>query len=175
MAKQPVKLPFDEVKVTQAAALLLRLRGGRMHYLKLIKLLYIADREALRRWGVPITMDSYVAMDHGPVVSRTFNLIQGCPGLAWNTAISDPMGEHEVELRAEPGTSRLSKAEEQLLAEVFALYGNKNRWELVELTHTFPEWRDPNGSSLPIRVEDILRGLGEGETAIAAQMEDLRP
>ena len=36
---------FNEVKATQAAARLLRNRGGRMKYLKLIKLLYLADRE----------------------------------------------------------------------------------------------------------------------------------
>ena len=39
--------PFNERKATEAAAHLLALRGGQMHYLKLLKLLYIADREAL--------------------------------------------------------------------------------------------------------------------------------
>jgi len=32
---------FNEVKATQAAARLLRNRGGRMSYMKLIKLLYL--------------------------------------------------------------------------------------------------------------------------------------
>ena len=39
-------LQFDEAKATQAAAFFLQLRGGQMHYIKLIKLLYLADREA---------------------------------------------------------------------------------------------------------------------------------
>jgi len=42
-----MKLRFDEAKATQAATLFLKLRGGRMHYIKLIKLLYLLDREAL--------------------------------------------------------------------------------------------------------------------------------
>jgi hypothetical protein len=54
-----------EVKATQAAARLLQNRGGRMKFLKLIKLLYLADREALSRSGRPITTDSYVSMDNG--------------------------------------------------------------------------------------------------------------
>lgn len=28
-----------------------------MHYLKLLKLLYLADRRALLRWGIPVTWD----------------------------------------------------------------------------------------------------------------------
>jgi hypothetical protein len=37
-----VNLPFNERKATEAAAYLLKLRGGRMSYMKLIKLLYLA-------------------------------------------------------------------------------------------------------------------------------------
>ena len=35
---------FNERKAMEAAAHLLHRRGGQMHYLKLLKLLYIADR-----------------------------------------------------------------------------------------------------------------------------------
>lgn len=42
---------FDEMKATQAAALFLELAGGRENYTKLIKLLYLLDREALIRQG----------------------------------------------------------------------------------------------------------------------------
>jgi hypothetical protein len=50
----PIVLRFnDPEKATEAAAKFLKLRGGRMSYLKLIKLLYLLDREALLRWGRP--------------------------------------------------------------------------------------------------------------------------
>jgi len=48
-----------------------------MNYLKLMKLLYLADRESMRRNGRPISGDRYVSMDHGPVLSQTLNLING--------------------------------------------------------------------------------------------------
>src|SRR5260370_12146701 len=70
-----VNLPFNERKATEAAAHLLKLRGGRMSYMKLIKLLYLADREALLRFGCPITTVRYVSIDRGPVLSRVLNLI----------------------------------------------------------------------------------------------------
>src|SRR5712691_464729 len=68
---------FSERRVAQMAAYLLGREKGRMNYLKLIKLLYLADRESLKRHGHPISDDRYVSMDHGPVLSTTFNLIKG--------------------------------------------------------------------------------------------------
>ena len=69
-------LRFNERRATEAAARFLKLRGGRMSYLKLIKLLYLLDREALLRWGRPVTTDRYISMDNGPVVSRIYDLIR---------------------------------------------------------------------------------------------------
>src|SRR2546425_8169346 len=71
-----VKLTFDEVKATQAAALFLKLAKRPLNYLVLIKLLYKADREAIRRFGIPITTDKYAAMKLGPVTSRIYDRIK---------------------------------------------------------------------------------------------------
>lgn len=60
---------YREEKATEAAARLLKLRGGAMSHMKLIKLLYLLDREAYVRWGRPVTYDTYVSMPHGPVLS----------------------------------------------------------------------------------------------------------
>jgi uncharacterized phage-associated protein len=46
-----------------------------MSFLKLIKLMYLADRRALLEQGRSITFDRYVSMDHGAVLSQTYNLI----------------------------------------------------------------------------------------------------
>ncbi len=171
-------LPFDESKATEATALFLRLRGGRMHYMKLIKLLYLADREALLRWGVPITTDTYVSMDHGPVVSTIYDLIrQKIEGPIWRQYISAPMGdnEKEVELIGNPKRARLSRAEEQLIREIFGRYGRWNRYALRDyVMHQLGEWRDPDGTSLPISIPDILRAGEVDREEIAAIESELK-
>jgi uncharacterized phage-associated protein len=157
---------FREDKTTQAAAFLLKLRGGKMSYMKLIKLLYLADRKALLEWRRPITFDSYVSMDNGPVLSRTLDLINEGTDLTlggWSNAISQPLGDHEVELRSDPGTEELSKAEEDILRKVFTEFGTQSRWELRDYTHKLPEWRDPKGSAIPIALRDILLAGGRSE------------
>jgi uncharacterized phage-associated protein len=171
-----MKPKFREDKATQAAAILLRARGGTMSYMKLLKLLYLADREALIRWGRPITYDSYVAMKNGPVLSRTYNLVsQGDPPgeeSLWTTCISEP--EHySVSLKGDCDADQLSDAEEELLLEIFGLFGAKGRWDLVEFTHTLPEWSDPGDSALPIGYEAILRGAGKSEAESAEIVQEL--
>jgi len=170
------RIRFNERKATQAAAHLLRLRGGRMSYLKLIKLLYLADREALLRWGRPISTDRYVSMDRGPVLSRVLDLatdgdVPGAPSI-WAASISAP-GNYEVELKADAGDDELSEAEIEILDAVFAQHGRKSRWDLVKLTHALPEWIDPRGGAIAIAYRDVLKAGGKSDLEIAAIEEEL--
>ena len=48
---------FNEKRTAQAAAFLLHQAGGRLPLLKLMKLLYLAERESLRLYGEPISGD----------------------------------------------------------------------------------------------------------------------
>jgi uncharacterized phage-associated protein len=154
-------MAFDEKKATEAAAFLLKMHGRRMSYLKLIKLLYLADREALGRWGFSVTNDRHVSMPHGPVVSNTYNLmIDDAEKPFWSSYISAPLGDYELELIKECPMDKLSRAEERLLIEVYERYGHMTRWQLRDFTHTLPEWQDPEGSSLPISVSAILEAQG---------------
>lgn len=170
------RLPFNEKKATQAAAHLLKLRGGKMSYMKLIKLLYLADREAILAWGRPITTDGYVSMDRGPVLSRVLDLATdgedpGSPS-AWAASISAP-SNYEVRLMNEAGDDELSDAEIQLLDRIFTEHGHKSRWDLVKLTHTLPEWIDPHGSAIAITYADILKAGGKSDLEVAAVEDEL--
>jgi uncharacterized phage-associated protein len=162
---------YREDKATQAAARLLKLRGGTMSHLKLIKLLYLVERESLTRLGRPLTYDTYSSLPHGPVLSATLDRIntgECYRGGYWDRVIS-PKVRYEVSLRdpAVVPNDQLSPAEEALIDEVFAKYGRLKRWELVELTHELPEWIDPQGSALPILPADILRHAGYSDQVIA--------
>lgn len=167
---------FREDKTTQAAAILLDLRGGTMSYMKLIKLLYIVDRQALISWGRPVTYDCYVSMDKGPVLSKTYDLISDGvePGRKsyWDTYISEPEHRSVVLLKTTPG-DELSEAEVSLIRKVFDEYGHKSRWELVEIVHEFAEWQDPEGSVIPISYHDILKASGKTEIEAATIIEEL--
>lgn len=147
-----------------------------MSYMKLIKLLYLADRAALLQWGRPITTDSYVSMDRGPVLSRVLDLAtdEELPGHAsvWAGHITEP-AHYSVRLRRDPGEDELSEAETQILDQIFQQHGRKSRWELVDLTHKLPEWKNPQGSAIPIQYRDILKAAGKTDIEIAAVEDEL--
>jgi uncharacterized phage-associated protein len=164
---------FDEMKATQAAALFLKHAGGELNYLALIKLLYRADREAIRRLGLPITTDHYVSMKLGPVTSNIYDRIKASANpqarpTIWSTHIQKSRDPNSVVLNSDPGDSELSPAEEKLIAEVFAIDGAKDGFQLADECHaTFPEWGDPGESSTPIEISDIIEALGLSEEEAA--------
>lgn len=169
-------LQYRQEAATQAAARLLKLRGGEMSYMKLLKLLYLADRKALLQHGRPITYDRYQCMKHGPVLRETYDLItsEEMPGQEsyWRRYISEP--EHFlVKLLRDAPNSELSPAQEEVLEEVFAEYGALGRWEVVSSTHKLPEWSDPRGAATPISIEDLLRAAGVGDDEIREIQETL--
>lgn len=169
-------LHYRQERATQAAARLLKLRGGRMSYMKLLKLLYLADRQALLEHHRPIAYDRYVSMDQGPVLSQTYNLIVAeerpeQPSY-WRRYISEPE-QYEVRLLREAPNGQLSPVQEAVLDQVFGEFGHLSRWDLVELMHQLPEWKDPRGSSIPIDIHDVLRAGGLPEEDVEAVEETL--
>lgn len=158
-------LRFREERTTQAAAYLLKLRGGRMSYMKLVKLLYFADRKALLELGRPITFDQWVSMPHGPVLSRTYDRIAAEPDPEdqsyWRQYIATDAANYEVELTQEAPVDQLSGAEEQILQSVFNEWGSRSRWEVRDASHQLPEYT-PTFSSVRIPYRDVL--ILEGRT-----------
>ena len=157
---------FNERRVAQMAAYLLSRQKGRMNYLKLMKLLYLADRESMKRHGLPISGDRFVSMDHGPVLSQTFNLVKGAVRFAehgWNYWIAD-RADYDVSLKRKvhrESLDELSEANLEVLGDVYAKFGKMDQWKLVDYTHRYcREWEDPKGSSTPIDYESIFKALG---------------
>jgi uncharacterized phage-associated protein len=161
---------YNPEKTVEAAALFLKWYGKPMKYTGLIKLLYMADRIALDRLAEPITGNQYVSMDYGPVLSEVLDLLHYGPDYdkdnPWLKYISAPKN-YTVELLNDPGVDELCEAEEDIIREVYRNYGQLDRFYLADLTHhIFPEWRNPYGSAIPIRIEDIFRALGKSEEQI---------
>lgn len=161
-----MRFHFDQRKTAQAAAFLVQLHGGRLNYMKLIKLLYLADRHTLVERGLPITGDAMVAMPHGMVLSRTLNLINEGPQSAstdWYAMVTPP-ANYEVSLsQPDPDLDRLSRYELRVLRELAERFQHMDQWDLKHYTHELPEYVDPNGSSISVDPTTIL--AAEGITA----------
>ena len=153
-----------------------------MPLIKLVKLLYLAERASLQRYGEPLTGDRLVAMPHGPVLSMTYEHMNGAlPSTegGWESWIADREG-HEVALR-DPSKLRtpeqdllsLSDSDLEVLGEVWSQFGHWDRWKLRDYTHSeaCPEWEDPEGSSRPIPYEVLFSKLGFSPEQTAALVQ----
>jgi uncharacterized phage-associated protein len=156
---------FNQERTTQAVAFLLKQSDNRReNYMRLIKLLYIADRESLKETGRPITGDRFIAMERGPVLSQVYDLIMGrSPRSAEWQAFIGTRPRYEVELVSEPGDGELSQYDKDKLAEVWTRYENLDEWAMVKETHKLREWKrnEPRpSSSKPIALSDVLAAVG---------------
>jgi uncharacterized phage-associated protein len=164
-----ITFKFNEKKTTQVAVLFIQKHGGEVNYTKLIKLLYLTDREALSHWGRPLTGDSYVSMPNGPVLSKTYDLINYAPDSDnesyWYKFISKNI--YDVSLISESATDELSEREMNLIEQIYQQYKDKDWKQMIDICHKCcPEWEHPGDTSIPIRVEDILKELKKTEKEI---------
>ena len=162
-----MRFVFDERRAAQAAARLLDRHDGTMPWLKLVKLLYLADRAALVEGGYPITGDRFVSMRFGPILSRVLDLIRDdCPAedSVWHGYVVRE--RFDARLAGTADNEWLSEYNMGILDGVFDAYGCLGGWDVVARTHALPEWKDPGDSAIPIEPEDILRYSGYSEESI---------
>jgi uncharacterized phage-associated protein len=130
--------PFDGQKATEVCARFVALSGKRINILKLVKLVYLLDRESIARRGVPVVGGVYLSMRNGPVTSEILDLVNA--GRLWNCDtnweyyISDRQN-HEIELVRDPGSEHLSVFEMQLIEELWHLHEHEDQWALADWCH----------------------------------------
>jgi uncharacterized phage-associated protein len=74
-----LKLDLNRRKTVEAVDFVARHWSGVTQYY-LCKILYFADKNHCLDWGRTITGDRYVAMDHGPVPSRVYEMLKPASG-----------------------------------------------------------------------------------------------
>ena len=165
---------FKEQKTTQVAAILATYCGGKIDVYKLVKLIYLIDRESLKRRGSPITYDRPYNMPLGPTPGNTYHLINNpWTGEYWSQSFSPPESPHVIKLlRDDTGEDKLSRFEVDLIREVFEKFGKKSFDELQKYMHSLPEFDDPGRSSSPIDWDTLLKAVGwYGDDLIAIKQK----
>ena len=164
---------YNIKKAAQVVAFFATKEGGAINVLKLGKLLYLGDRESLKKYDYPILYDNLVSLDNGPVDSATLNFINGLSeDEAWDAYVNDRAG-HTVGLTRRitfDELDELSVANLEVLETVWAAFGAMGKYEIRDYTHDHcPEWEDPKGSSDPIPYERVFKFLGKQDSAALAK------
>ena len=102
--------------------------------LKLIKLIWLADRWHLNQYGRKITKADYYALPFGPVASQVLDLLKR------NEDCIKKIGNNQVAL-AQADEKYLSQTDRDILNKVWDEMNKLGQLELVDFSHNFPEWK----------------------------------
>lgn len=172
------KASKNVIKISQALGFLLSLDDNhKMDRVKLIKLLWAADRLHLRRYGRTISESDYYAMAHGPVCSLALDIAQmDKDGIALSNADKDYLEEYftsddrSTSMQKDIGDSYLSDSDKAMLKEAWEKFKNIETFELSDdISHRYPEWSkfrkyfETNGGRKNIDLEDFFENPDDDE------------
>ena len=167
---------MDREKLYQSVGYLIEKHGGRLNYMKLIKLLYIADREMINQTGYPITGDHYCSMKNGPVLSNLYDLIRGkafgAEQTSWNALFKTDGYNLTRSHESAWELGDLTPREISILDCVSEKFRDHTQFQLRDHLHQkqlFPEveWEESGSTSRPLPVDSIRHALGFSDAEIA--------
>ena len=181
------------IKVAQALGFLLsKDENHKMNRVKLVKLLWAADRLHLRKYGRTVSGTNYYAMAHGPVSSLALDIAQMNSEFALSDNDTKYLEEYFVAdnentaFSKDPGTDYLSDTDKTALTEAWDKFGEMEPFELAdEISHKYPEWskykehfKAGNSSRQDIDLADFFKNppekdlyFEEDETRLSAAKE----
>jgi uncharacterized phage-associated protein len=168
--------PTFKQDIAVEALLYVANRLGRKDYHKIFKVLYFADREHLVKYGSPITGDTYIKMQKGPVPSKLYDMVKSVKcgvdyrytntyGKACSSAQALAVSGYMVSPLRDADMDFLSQTNVEELDASLAAYGKLSHSELTERSHGVA-WKEAE-KDRAISLESILREAGESEDFIA--------
>lgn len=142
-ASMIIRFDFNPRKAARAMAYLVsRVMNQKTDKAKLMKLLYLADRDHFLVEGWPITGDDQYAMIYGPVGTLSLDLLDGQFGRRESNIFTYLQTQNwEVYLKSLPQPLELGATELGVLDATIDRYGAFPTWKLVRYTHKLPEYR----------------------------------
>jgi uncharacterized phage-associated protein len=151
-----IKFAFSYTKLRDVLSFLAS-KVGPLDSLKAAKLIYFADRMHLLKYGTPITGDYYVHREHGPIPSKSLDLIRDflCQDGDRNYAPKEELsrlakrfdigrvGKYPaLIIKKEYAPQSLSPSEIEALTGTVTTLGKYSGWYLRTLSHEHGTWKD---------------------------------
>jgi uncharacterized phage-associated protein len=163
---QKIYFNFDYKKATQALNFFIFKAGGVINKMKALKLIYLADRYHLRKYGRLITNDTYFAMDYGPVPSGVKDIAEaseflGDEEMKYSSRYVEPVDKLILKSTNSVDNNIFSKSDIESLDFAWKHFGHLDQFDLAELTHQYPEWKRHEkslelDSRIQIHLEDFF-------------------
>ncbi len=114
--------------------------------LKAIKLVWVADRFHLRKYGRLVSGDEYFALKYGPVASQLKNIAEHDNYLPesyieYAKEFIKPTDDRlTIMARQKADNNLLSQTDREALDFAWAKFGSQTGFNLANFSHMYPEW-----------------------------------
>lgn len=162
-------------KILQEIIYLLSLNNNRMNLLKLMKELYLIDRESIDERDVSLSGDVFYSMPHGPVLSNTLNMLYELTHNSWGKYLETIEAKYHDDIQIKKNITkfdRLSVKDKEYIKRISDKFKDYTPKQLEDFTHTLKEWGDPHGSSYKIHYSDVMLALGKTEQEISEAKQE---
>jgi len=136
----------------------------------LLKIIYFADKMHLHDYGRLMCGDNYVLLPHGPVPSKTYDIIKDVRDNRINPipeklqSSFEIEGQYIIKPKRKANTEYLSKSEIECLDDAINKYGKMGFQELKDLSHKEPDVSEVEKSfDENIYIEIIAKYFDNGE------------
>lgn len=161
-----VTFQFDQVKATEAI-LYLAPKVSDSDVYGICKLLYLADKTSLEKYGRFIFGESYYAMKEGPTPSYAYNLLKRATEIPTHELKVE--GYKVIALR-KPDLDYLSESDIECLDQIIDVYGKVPNWFRRRDTHDGAwrkAWRSRGRKrSAPMPIESIAEFLADSDDLV---------
>jgi len=137
MFEKKIFFQYEQQRAFQAVLWLLNRHGCKLNKMKILKLIYLADKAHLLKYGRPIAGGDYYAMKLGPVCSMLLNDLDGSVNGCF------PFQLQGLDVVANTGfnESYLSESDIEILMGIDKEFGEMDRFRLSNYTHGLPEYK----------------------------------
>jgi Protein of unknown function (DUF4065) len=177
-AERPLSDQFSVGKAVAAISRIVSATGESMY--PVLKMLYLADKCHLERYGRFIVGDRYVAMEKGPVPSATYDMLKYVRGdrrffdggdLAKEIFDLDRQ-THRFTFKAEPSLDALSESDVECLDEIIRLCKTRGAAHIRDASHD-KAWQAA-GRNDDMAIETIASQFSDG-TALIQHLVNRHP
>ncbi|MET4841917.1 Panacea domain-containing protein [Bradyrhizobium japonicum] len=156
-------------KAAEEAAFFANKAGGEIEKLKLIKLIYLTERESMTVRARPMIYDEMYSLKHGPICSNALNGINGeVDRPVWSKWVRIH-GSKDVRLLREPSRAKLehlSDSDLKLMERVWTRFGHMTSAQIRKWTHdNCPEYTAVEDGRVPISYSEAFKSVGHEDAA----------
>ena len=141
-------------------------------YIHLFKVMYFAQQNQLKEYGLPIVYDTFVARKHGPVPTLTYKVLCGVEG---KTELSSELKDFAASLDIE--LSKEGHADVKMLDKWIAKCQDVDSFDLSDKSHEDKAWKrakrqaDKTGEDTKITMYDMADAAGASKAMLAVIRE----